>query len=317
MDGIFLRQKSKFLPILLMLCGLGFIVLYSFLRNADHSATGNLLTFRLFSAVCCIISLASLLLNYGASLRIEDNTLKARYNWFSKLDCTLDDIEFAFPQVNTLTLRLKNGKHHVIMGLANAWELSAAIRRHNFQPEILPPEDLHQQLAQTQAVRKKWQRWTIASAVLMLGNIFIAVLLTGGKDLPDFSRFDRFIFGAMGMIELATVAAMFYAAQRCGKLLFLMEQLKYRLRSAVIVSQTLPGDHNITVYTDEDCTGRIVVCGYPNYQQVYCCVQEFSGNFELETVHTSDIYDSIDQLPGDGFTDLLDITSCFETDTSR
>lgn len=317
MDGIFPRKKTKFLLLLLMLCGLGFIVLYSFLRIADQSATGELLTFRLFGAVCCTVSLIALLFNYGAVLRIEDNTIKARYNWFSKLDCTLEDIEFALPQVNTLTLRLKNGKHHVIMGIANAWELSAAIRRHNFQLEILPPEDLRLQLAQTQTARKKWLWWTVAAAALMFGNIFIAVLLTGGKELQDFSRFDRFVFGTMGIIELATVAAMYYAAQRCGKLLFFTEQLKYRLRSAVIVSQALPGDNNITVYTDEDCTGRIVICGFPNYQQVYCCVQEFSGNFELETVHTSDIYDSIDQLPGDGFTDLLDITSCFETDTSR
>ena len=51
------------------------------------------------------------------------------------------------------------------------------------------------------------------------------------------------------------------------------------------------------------------MCGFPNDESVYYCVQEIVSNFELETVHISEIYDSTDELPEDGFSALIDITS--------
>lgn len=88
-----------------------------------------------------------------------------------------------------------------------------------------------------------------------------------------------------------------------------IEQLKYRLCGAIIATYPLPTNNTTAVYTDENHTGRIVVCGFPNDESVYYCVQEIVGNFELETVHTSEIYDSIDELPVDAFSALIDITA--------
>ena len=149
----------------------------------------------------------------------------------------------------------------------------------------------------------------VVGIALMFVNIFIAVLLTGGRDLHEFSQLDWILFSVMGAIELLTLIGLFYVAQRCGKHLLPIEQLKYRLRGAVIATHPLPTNNITAVYTDENHTGRIVVCGFPNDDSVYYCVEEIYGNFELETVHTSEIYESTEELPEEGFSALIDITA--------
>ena len=156
------------------------------------------------------------------------------------------------------------------------------------------------------------QRWPIAhlyQAILNGESHVSQVLLTGGRDLHEFSQLDWILFSVMGAIELLTLIGLFYAAQRCGKHLLPIEQLKHRLRGAIIATHPLPTNNITAVYTDENHTGRIVVCGFLNDDSVYYCVEEIYGNFELETVHTSEIYESIEELPEEGFSALIDITA--------
>ena len=309
MDGIFIRKKTNIWNVLLLLCGVSFVALYVFLNIVDSEATSELLVFLIMGILCGLVGVASMLLNHGAFVHVTGNTIKAKFHWFGKLDCSIDDVEFVLPQTNTLTILLKNGKRHVIIGVENSWDLSSAIRRQSFEIEAEAPDSIRNQLAEAQATRKKELWWVFGGVALMFANIFIAVLLTGGRDLHEFSKLDWTIFVTMGFVELTTVIGLFYAAQRCGKLLLPIEQLKYRLCGAIIANYPLPTNNTTAVYTDENHTGRIVVCGFPNDESVYFCVQEIVGNFELETVHTSEIYDSIDELPVDAFSALIDITA--------
>lgn len=309
MDGIFIRKKTSIWLILLLLCGIFFIALYIFLNSVDSEATSELLTFLIFGILLILVTIPSMLLNHGAYIHIEENSIHAKYHWFGRIDCNIDEVAFVLPQINTITILLKNGKRHVIMGVENSWPLSSAIRRQIFALETESPNDLRQKLDHAQAVRKKELWWVLGCIALMFANIFIAVLLTGGRDLDKFGKLDWTLFAVMGFIELLTLIGLFYAAGRCGKHLLPIEQLKYRLRGAVIASQPLPSNNIKNIYTDENYTGRIIVCGFPNDASVYYCVQEFTGNFALETVHTSEIYNDKDALPGDGFSALIDITS--------
>ena len=309
MDGIFIRKKTNIWTVLLLLCGVSFVALYVFLNIVDSEATSELLVFQIMGILCGLVGVASMLLNHGAFVYVTENTIKAKFHWFGKLDCSIDDVEFVLPQTNTLTILLKNGKRHVIIGVENSWVLSSAIRRQSFEIEAEAPDSIRNQLAEAQATRKKELWWVFGGVALMFVNIFIAVLLTGGRDLHEFSKLDWTIFVAMGFVELTTVIGLFYATQRCGKHLLPIEQLKYRLCGAIIATYPLPTNNTTAVYTDENHTGRIVVCGFPNDESVYYCVQEIVGNFELETVHTSEIYDSIDELPVDAFSALIDITA--------
>ena len=147
----------------------------------------------------------------------------------------------------------------------------------------------------------------------MFVNIFIAVALTGGRDMYDFSKLDWILFASMGVLELATVVLTFYFAKQCGKYLLPIEYLKFRLKSAYIASQPLPSGNAKRIYTDENHVGRIIVYGFPNDESVYCCVQEFIGNFELKITRISEIYASEDLLAENAdFNIYFDITDCFQ-----
>lgn len=308
MDGIFIRKKTNIWLVLLLLCGLFFIALNFFLHISDSEATGELLSFLIMGILCCLLAIPSMLLNHGAYIHVGENRIKAKYHWFGRLDCSIDDVEFVLPQINMLTILLKNGKRHGIMGIENPSALCAAIRRQSFRIETEEPDAIRRKLLRAQAARKKEFWWILGGIALMFANIFVAVLLTGGKDLHEFGKLDWIIFGAMGVVEFITLITLFYAAQRCGKHLLPIEQLKYRLRGAVIAAHPLPTNHTAAVYTDENHTGRVVVCGFPNDKSVYYCVQKIVGNYELKTVHTSKVYDNPDEMPEEGFSKLVDIT---------
>ena len=213
MDGIFIRKKTNIWLVLLLLCGIFFVILYVFLNMVDSEATSELLTFLIMGIICGLIAIPSMLLNRGAYIHVEENTIKAKYHWFGKLDCSIDDIEFVLPQINTLTILLKSGKRHVIMGVENSWALGAAIRRQCFEIEKEAPESLRQKLSLAQVTRKKELWWVLGGIALLFVNIFIAVLLTGGRDLHEFSQLDWILFSVMGAVELLTLIGVFYAAQ--------------------------------------------------------------------------------------------------------
>lgn len=308
MDGIFIRRKTNFWLFLSLLFGIFFIILYAYLNIVDPEATSELLTFLIMGIIWGLIAIPFLFLNHGAYIHVEEDNINAKYHWFGRLNCRIDDIEFVLPRINTLTILLKSGKRHVIMGVENSWALSAAIRRHIFKIEKETPDSLQQKLSQAHATRKKELWWVFGCIAMMLVNIFIAVLLTGGRDLHEFSQLDWIFFSVMGLIELLTFIGLYYAAQRCGKHLLPIEQLRYRLRGAIIATHPLPTNHTTAVYTDENHTGRIVVCGFPNDESVYFEVQTFDEPYELKALHTSEIYDSADELPKEKFLDLIDIT---------
>lgn len=309
MTGVFIRKKNG--SIWCLICGLFLVGLFLFLNFADSGEINNSYVGIIFGGVITFFSVMSLFFNYKAFFVIDDDRILSKYHWFGKLDCIIAEVAYAQAQVNTLTILLKNGKRHVIMGIDNPRPLSDAIRRQIFSVEAESPDKLRNELATTQAARKKELYRMFGSIALMLVYIILAVLLTGGRDMCDFSTLDWTIFGVMCAIEVLTVAATFYFAGRCGKYLLPIERLKYRLRGAIIATQPLPGSNVREVYTDENHLGRIVVCGFPNDEDVYCCVQEFTGNLNLETVHTSEIYASDNDRLAETLLPLIDITHQF------
>lgn len=307
-------RKKYFWNVFCLLCGVFLISLFLFVGHKDSEATlGDMLTGILFGAMICTFSIISLFFNFKAYFYIEEDHIQSRYHYFGRINCNLSDVVFVLGRNNTLMIQLKDGKRHTIMGIENAWPLATAIREQIFHIETAPPDDLLSKLETAQAVHKKKLFYTLGCVALMFVNIFIAVFLTGGKDMYAFTKTDWLLFGIMGVIEVLTVVFLFYFANQCGKQNFPIEQLKHQLKGAHIAADPLPAGIVERVYTDANHTGRIVVCGYPNDESVYYCVQEFLGNFILKTVHTSKIYDNEEILSEDAdFNILIDITDHFK-----
>ena len=307
MDGIFLRKKFNIRLFLLFLCGLAFIGMYIFLNIVDPEATSELLTFLIVGILIILVVIPSWLLNSGAFIHIDENAIKAKYHWFGKIDCKLSDVTFATAGINTLTIQLKDGKTHTIMGVANSWPLCSVIRRNMYFETSEHPEILKEQRNALQSAKKRGLLYVCFGIAFMFIHIFITVLLTGERDLHEFSKLDWTVFAVMGVIEIATVIATFYFAQRTGKYNIPIEKLHYTIKRTLVETKPLLPGFVIAVYADEDYTGRITLFGYPHQNGVYYSVQQLDQEYNLVDAHTSDIYESQKDLPDD-FKGLIDIT---------
>lgn len=305
-------KKRSFGNILCQIYGLFLIGLFIFVGyKGGGSAKGGIVA-GIFSGVVVCIFIVIQFFNFRACLYVEDGRIKGHYSYFGKIDCDLSDVDFVLPQINTVTILLKNGKRYTIGGVENPWEFSSAVRRQIFMLESETPDDVRYKLEAVQADRKKEIFYVIGGTVLMFLNILFAMLLTGGRETYEFSKLDWGVFIAAMLIEMLTLIMTFYYADKSGRRLLVIEHLKHRLKGAIIASQPLPPGNLIRVYTDENYTGRIVVFYIPHDEGFYYCIQNFSGNeFRLDTGHTSEIYQSEEIIAEEAHA-LIDITEHFQ-----
>ena len=307
MEGMFLRKKFNVWLFLLFLCGLAFIGMYIFLNIVDPTATSKLLTFLIIGIMICLVVIPSWLLNSGAFIHIDEDSIKAKYHWFGKIDCKLSDVVFAVARVNTLIIQLKDGKTHTIMGIENSWPLASIIRRNMSFEVTEQPETLNEKLNNLKANKKNGLIYVCSGVALMFVIIFITVFLTGEREIHEFSNIDWTIFAIMLATEIATAVATFYFAWKTGKNNIPIEKLQYEIQRRIIETQPLLTGFVIAVYTDENYTGRITLFGYPNDSAVYYSVQALASDYTLFRAYTSDVYDSQEELPAN-FETLIDIT---------
>lgn len=307
MEGMFLRKKFNVWLFLLFLCGLAFIGMYIFLNIVDPTATSKLPTFLIVGIMICLVVIPSWLLNSGAFIHIDEDSIKAKYHWFGKIDCKLSDVVFAVARVNSLIIQLKDGKTHTIMGIENSWPLASIIRRNMSFEVTEQPETLNEKLNNLKANKKNGLIYVCSGVAFMFVIIFITVFLTGEREIHEFSNIDWTIFAIMLATEIATAVATFYFAGKTGKNNIPIEKLQYEIQRRIIETQPLLPGFVIAVYTDENYTGRITLFGYPNDSAVYYSVQAFASDYTLFRAYTSDVYDSQEELPAN-FETLIDIT---------
>ncbi len=311
MKGIFLRKKFCGWLLVLFLCGLFFIGLYFLLNAADSKATDKILSFLIVGGLICLAAIASWLLNFRAFICVDENYIKAKYHWFGKIDCKISDVDFAVARVNTLIIQLKDGKCHTIMGIENPWELSSVIRRNMSFEVTEKSEMLIEKLNNLKSAKKNAITYVCFGTALMFINIFIAVFLTGEKDLYEFSQTDWIIFAVMGGIETVTIILTFYFAQKAGKNNLPIEKMQYAIKKSIIETAPLLPGNVIKVFTNEDYTGRITFFGFPNEKTVYYTVEQVAPDYTLVKIYDSEIFESFEML-SDQVEALLDITKSFE-----
>lgn len=287
------------------------IFLVFWLATGAAAYAAELPVLLILAILAAIVEIFVMTFNRGAYFLIEDGRIQARYHWFGRLYCALEDLAFINGQMMTLNLLLRNGKRCTIAFVSNAEEVSADVRRVTFSMEQEDPAVLKEQMEKVHQKRRREVYWVIAGCVLIFVNIALLVLATGGRETDAFSSCDWVICRVMTIIECATVFATFWIARRCGMQLMDINFLRHRLQSAVVASQVLSSNCVKAVYTDLDLNGRVVVCGLPNDDSLYYMVQEFDDHFHLITVETSGFFDDEEDLMEDLSPTLIDITSWF------
>lgn len=310
MDGIFVKQKKT--SVIFLVGGLGLIAIALAAGLAVSQGYSGTLFLLIWVGMMCIIAAIGFFNNHGAYFRLEENAIHAKFGWFGKLNCRVDEVAFVLPQYSILSILLKDGSRRIVSNLTNAGDLCCAIRRKNFSLEEESPDTLRRELKKQKSARIKWILGVVFGAVMMVANPFVTAMLTGNREMYEFTKVDWVLFAEMGVIELLTLVGMCYAAKQSVKRMLPIEHLKFRLRGAVIASQPLPAEPIRHIYTDESYAGRMIVCGQPNGEGVYYIVQrivkETPGDFRLEGAYTSGVFGSEEDIAKENLVPLFDIS---------
>ncbi len=322
MRGIFLPTRSIRLRHALAWLLTGLVLL---LCCSLSQSSASMHTFIVSEVLLCGIFLPGLLLNIGAFFHVDEDSVHARYHWFGKLDCPLDEIRFVYAQTNTLTLLMKNGKRYHIGGIANAWVLCMEMLRKIFTPETVSADVLKQELQSIRMCRKKELFRCICGIVQMFLNILVTALLTGGRELHEFSTWDWCLFGAMTVVGIGTLIYAFYYAEAYGKKQLTEIHLQYRLQNRTLVLQEFASSGTLKkVYATPDCHKRLVVCDFPEHSYFYISIQKFTApdgslitthgheyNYDKDEGHDTERSVDYDAFMAERFGDLVDLTPLF------
>lgn len=310
MEGKFLRKKFNIWLFILFLCGLVFIGLYVFISVVDSEAGNELLLFLFAGIFMLLAAIVSWLFNLGAFIRIDEESIKAKYHWFGKIDCRLSDVAFAMAQGNALTIQLKDGKTLNIVGVEDPGKLASRIRRNVSFDATAKPKALREELNNLKSNRKRAIISVCCGCALMFIVIFITVFFTGARETHEFDKNDWAVFAIMCVTEIAICIVTFFHAEKSGGSDLPIEKLQYTLQRSIIETYPVLPGRVIKVFADEDYTMRIIFFECSNQTSVYYVAQEFTEDDTLCNFYESEIFENFEQLQN-GLEAFVDITEKF------
>ena len=305
-------MKAKFIKkyiwsIFCLLCGLFVTVILTIcVFKGDYDAIIGVV----FVAIYTIGSAISLFFNHKAYLCVEDGYIKGKYHLFGKINAPVSNVEFVLSQPNALTIQLKNGKIHRILGVENSWEICSALRRQISCEVKESVDELIADLKKHESAKKKGIIYLCVACGLMLLNIAITALLTGARDFANFSNIDWIVFSCFCVTEVVIYIIICYMASKSGKQAFFVNKTKYSIRrKAIEMSPLLPGNP-IKVATDGDYYQRYTFFGYPNENSVYITIEDFDANYSMFKTQESEIFEDMEHVP-EVFEHMIDISDEF------
>lgn len=307
MDGIF--GKSRFSVLFDILGIIAGIVLMAMLPVfiivdiivGDSMTSDTILGLAFFAGlglIVVLICIASLFLNKGAFLHLDEDGISARFLWKTKLKCNYSEIAFCEYGINTLTVRLKYGKLYIVPNILNAADICGEIRKRITVSDEndYTTAELYDEVCSIKKERKKWIVLTVIFGSMMFLAIAVTVLLTGGKDPSEFSNDDWTVFIIFGNFELIDVIVTFIFANKCGKLNPILNEKRTLLKTLILKTAPLPPGNLLNVYIDTDYNARAIIFGYPNMDDVYFIIQVVDKEYNITTTYSSEVFSSIEEL---------------------
>ncbi len=307
-EGIFKKRRTTTSYIILV-CSIFLIAFFVYQWHIDSTAaTGIMLLKIAFAGIFCFFSVFFLLFNRKAFLRVESDKISGRCGWFCRFSLDFSDIVHLSAAHNTLTLTLNSGKQIWIGGLENPDAIYYAVCRKipfRSKKEIA---QVKEELFSAKRKQHKGNQFLIGSAVWIIAVIIVTILLTDGRDIPDFTRADWMTFYSMCLVLTISFVFIFVAASKIGKIVNSLDNKIYAVQRTVIESAPLLPGNVVRVTTNDFYTARFTVFGYPNSDSIYYTAEEFDDNYNLILVFTSEIFESIAVLEED-LDDMIDITA--------
>ena len=207
--GNFIKQSINFW-IVMLLGGIVCVGFYVYIFFCDSTSRIDLLLFLILGIILCLMSIPFLFFNRKAFIIVDGDSIKAKYNWFGKIDCKISDVVFVTTGLNTLTIELRDGSRHSIMGLTNAKKLASHIQRRVTFSASESPIELIKKANDLRRTKKRGIVSICIGIALMFLIVFVTIALTAGWDMPEFTENDWIVFSIMCALELITIPLTFY-----------------------------------------------------------------------------------------------------------
>lgn len=301
MDGIFIKNKTPILALLLLASGLYDVAVFGWmLIEVGFSAGEDSLVaviFLVLGLALCALCVLALRVRRKMRLHIENGHVSGVLQFGKKLECDFSEIRFAEAGYGVLSIKLKNGKLYTITGLQNAMELCDCIRQGlDSRDETADRETLEREIRELTEKRKKQIARASFLIVLWFLDIFLTVMLTGKKEFAAFTGREWIIFGAMMCLLFGMVVLTFVFASRAGKLLSPLQEKRHYLRKLLLESEPLGMGKCRKIYADDGALIRVVIYGYPNAEDVYLTIEAIDRHLRLCCVYESPVYPNEEEL---------------------
>ena len=331
MEGIFKRRIKEYIwagiwAFIGVVCA-AFFSFIMILALAEHEATRGdlavLAAFIAFGLLCIIFGIDNILSKSGEYIKIENGHISAKSSFGKRLECELDDVEFAMCvdyMRRELTVKA-NGKRYDFSCLENAYKLALYLdapkknkRQGKSREELLKSYD-----------RANYRLKLYATAMVLSVIVFIVITIacsaaTAGKDGDEFTQKAWICFA----IFTVSLAGMFATVMLCNT--FIKRDDLERciavegLRNSMFYNTPLLSGNIVNVYCDENMC-RICISKVPT-GEFYYTIEEMSAasdnSFSLATVHRSEFFPNRESLVrsfGESAALLSDVTENFKSTT--
>lgn len=219
MEGIFRKGLNRLYGILGTVSGVGLIGLIGFVLIVDPAVqpedVGYFVFFMVFGLIAAVVSIYSLFVTGRVFLRVTQERIEGFSGLSGRVDCAMADVAHVAWGGTGLNIELKSGRRYNFNDLLNNYEIGSFIRERTF---VAPKVDMdREELAKAiLALKRRENRLAVGvlvSVVLMIPEILVAVALTGGRELEEFTRQDWTVLG-VGAAAVVVTFAVFYVLLR-------------------------------------------------------------------------------------------------------
>lgn len=312
MQGVFCKTKGfKIYNIVGIVSGLFLVGLFGALLCAGvYETLDNVLIsvfFCIFGTLVAAFCGLSMFVNRKAFIRVDEEKISAYCHFGLHLECGLAEVAAVSCTPYGLNIKLKNGKNYNLVNLENGYDLRRYIQKRILKEQVrLDREETIRQIVPLKKKRKMEAIASVCTFLLIFPCIIVAAWLTGWRDLHEFSTKDWTLFAMMGGVGVAIIIIFCIVLRRYIHHTDTVQKLAGTLYQQMLRTTPAGPGNALRMYVDDEeyASLRVTVYGFPNEEDVYFTVEDVDANYELQRLHTSEIYPNMQAMEEE----LMDLT---------
>ena len=231
MKGIFYRNNKQWLLWSIILAIVGIILSVRFLTWGIPKLTRGKIAASIFcfgfvaiGLLLCALAVFIVTHNRNAKLTVDEQTVSAVYGLKRSFCVKLTEISDVTIYNGALILYLPN-RIAQIYGLSNAIEICQYIEGFISKNQNAKDIDAEQEGKKKKTFKRRHQVWyafLLIDVLLIFGLLFACIIMTGERDISDFSGQDELVFAVFSLLELITAIGFIFFCNKVTRSHFLL-----------------------------------------------------------------------------------------------